>query len=42
MIWLYVIGSLLIGAAIGWYIRGKVDEFERDIEKIFEDALKEL
>jgi Na+/H+-dicarboxylate symporter len=34
--------ALFIGAVIGWKAREWVDEFEHDIEQIFQNALKEF
>ena len=41
MIWFILIGIILlcIGVVIGWKARTYKDEFDRDIEKAFEEAL---
>lgn len=38
---LCIIGSLVIGAVIGWRTRGVKDEFDRDLDRIFYEALKD-
>ena len=42
MTWFILIGIILlcIGVVIGWKARTYKDEFEHDIEKIFEEALR--
>lgn len=44
MIWLILIGIILlgIGCVLGWQARTWQDEFDRDLGKIFDEALKKF